>query len=311
MALFEGYNPISKKNLTDRFMPTDDDLDFLFKLKNYNKKKEISEENLDRLAEIENGVDRIISYNNELIDKFKCRDDDYRLIDLSEVVLDAINDTQKNLGILTSGGINAYRKDKIKEGLERSPFHNHNHKNAEAEMMLHFPEDYNRKLKPKGNWIMIAEDINCVSAPQKYDIHYATPIAKSCTVMGVNAKRWYASILVNNKEVLIEPREYVCIYDANKILQAVDKGIEMIEGSTSARLDKNKVFYLKSRGFNQAEIYQILFKSITNKGFCHFRCSPEWADKFDYIKQGMLPKLAMRFDEHMKTIPVIKFEKPC
>lgn len=309
MALFEGYNPISKRNLEDRFMPTSEDLDFLHKLKVYNKKAEISPDNLDRLAEIEEGVDRILAYNSELIDEFKCRDNDYRLIQINEGIIDAINDAHRNLGILTSGGINAYRKDKIKEALTKSPFHNPY--NAEGELMLHFPEDYNRKLKPKGNWIMISEDICVESAPQKYDIHYATPIAKPCEVYGVKAKRWYASILVNNKEVLIEPREYVCVYDANQLLQAVDRGIEMIEGSSSARLDKNKVFYLKSRGFNQAEIYQILFKSITNKGFCHFRCSPEWADKFDYIKQGMLPSLAMRFDEHMKSIPVIKFKKPC
>ena len=158
---------------------------------------------------------------------------------------------------------------------------------------------------------MVSEDVNCVSAPEKYEIYYATPLAKPCTIFGENTKRWYASIISHNKEVLLEPREYVVVPDANLLLESIGNGVEMIEGSASARLDKNKVFYLKSRGFNQAEIYQILFKSITNKGFCHFKVDPYLCDIFDDIKGGHSPNMAIKIHEHMRNLPNFKFEKQC
>jgi len=309
MGIFEGFNLFKKRNLESEYMPDSKDIDFLNKVVKFNKKKDLSTENLDRLAEIEGNVNEILEYNSNIYDEFDCKDDDYRLIRLPDTITDLLKEAQDSVGVLIEGGVRNYRKKMIVEGMSRSPFHNF--VNSQSELMLYFPEDYNRKLKPKGNWIMITEDIAVVSAPKKYDIHFATPVAKDCIAFGYKVKRWYASILVNNKEVLIEPREYTPIYDANALLQAVDKGITLVEGSSSARLDKNKVFYLKSRGFSQTEIYQILFKSITNKGFCHFRCDPEYANAFDRVKMGFKPELAFKIEEHLNNLPNFKFQKPC
>ena len=88
-------------------------------------------------------------------------------------------------------------------------------------------------------------------------------------------------------------------------------GIKMIEGSKSAKLDKNKVFYLKSRGFNQSDIYKILFKSISSKGFCHFQADGDFAYLIDGAKRGIDPNFMIKIQNHRDNLPTIKFNAIC
>lgn len=308
MDIFEGYNPYAKKRLEQTCMPDNEDLNFLEEVAQIKTKSAITEDVKNRLIEIEDGIAEIDRFN----EKIDTNDEnDYRLIIISEHIQTLLQNARKKIGILTEGSITNYKRNKLKQALLENPLRPA-HYDWEKEFMLFYPEDYNRKLQPQGNWIMITENMSYVeSGPEKYGIYYATPLAKETRQYGENYKYWYASILVNNREVCIEPREYVVIHDANLLLENIGKGIEMVEGSSSAKLDKNKVFYLKSRGFNQAEIYQILFKSVTNKNFCHFRVDPTVANIFDSIQQGMRIDLAIRVEEHRNNLPNFKFGEIC
>jgi len=321
MSIFGDHNPFQKRNIETRDMPSPSDLLFLEDVIKFTKKKQITSEVLERIEEISDGLDVAINYNVELDTK---DENDYRLVNISPITLNNLSKAKDQIGILTTGSVAKFKKERLKEILQTGHKGNGGNFhifpqgfNWEADFALFYPEDTNKKLAPKGNWILILDDFAIQHAPKKYDIHYATRSNKACMSYGGVYKKWYASIVVDNKEVLMQPHEYALIPDTNVLLDNIGKGIEMIEGSSSARLDKNKVFYLKSRGFDQAEIYQILFKSITSKGFCHFRLDEDYAEHFDLIQRGVIKPFEMRtemddaIDKHMSELPNFKFKKPC
>lgn len=319
VGLFGSSNPIRKRNVELDNMPTETCMKFMHEVCKFTRKGDITTEVEKRMDDISDGIDNVLEFNNNIDTK---DDDDYRLIQIPEVTMDLVVKATEHMGQLVSGGKSKYRKDKLWELFHMGMETGGNNVaifpkgyDVESEFALYYPEDTKKKLSAKGNWIMILDDYAIDSAPKKYDIHYATRFNRTSPSYGGGYKHWYASIIVNNKEVLMQPREYVIIPDTNVLLDNIGKGIEMIEGSSSARLDKNKVFYLKSRGFNQAEIYQILFKSITNKGFCHFRVDPEVGDYFDLVQRGVVDLEPTAFqkmaDEHLENLPNIKFKKPC
>lgn len=317
-GLFGGHNPYQKRRLEQENLPDAIDIIFLKEVLTFTKKKEITTEVEKQILEIGEGYDEILEFNNNIDTK---DDNDYRLITFNKFDFDLYSDAKNKIDEILSGGKSQYKKEKLKSILQTG-HSGINIKedsvtlfpdgfNWEDEYVLYYPEEYGKKLSPKGNWIMILDDYAIESAPKKYNIHYATRLNKTREIYGGVYKMWYASIIVNNKEVLMHPREYTIIEDANVLLDNIDKGIKMIEGSNSARLDKNKVFYLKSRGFSQAEIYQILFKSITNKGFCHFEVDEHHSNVFDKIKMGVKPELAIKIEKHLVNLPNFKFEKQC
>jgi hypothetical protein len=304
-GIFGGnFNPHKKRNLEMECLPDNSDRDFLFEVSNFKNKKLVTEKVLERINEIEDGIQQILDFNSEL------EKDEINQIKLDAWILDELWKAKNNIGVLTHGGVTSWNKEKLKDLLEHSPITPHGY-SWENEYMCYYPEDYGRKLDPKGNWIMVIDTPNCVSAPSLYQIYYATPNPKPCQSYGGTYKRWMANIICNNSEVLLYPYEYIVIKDGNWLLENIGKGIKMIEGSQSARLDKNKVFYLKSRGFNQAEIYQILFKSVTNKGFCHFEVEENFANMFYNIQKGMSVELAVRVQDHIDNLPTFKFGEIC
>jgi len=309
--IFEGFNPLTKRSVELEFLPDDKDIRFLTNVSKYKKESDIDKDDLEWLATIKEGLEEISDYNNKVDPNHTDTATDYRLIDIPEDVISLIIKAETALGVIYNGGVTNYKKEKLKECLTTKGLTPNGYK-WELDYMSFYPEDYNRKLKPKGNWILITVDAPVESAPAKYTIHYATPVSRAYSGYGGGYRLWYASILVNNKEIFMHPREYVVIHDANLLLENIGKGFEMVEGSSSAKLDKNKVFYLKSRGFNQAEIYQILFKSVTNKGFCHFTVDPDLMVMFDNIKEGfMSPEMAFRIHDHRQNMPNFKFGEKC
>lgn len=303
LNLFGNYNMFAHKRAKE-CIPTYEDICFLEELANLSRRSKVTSEQESKLEELEERLAEINDYNESLDD---VKDNDYRFIELSKEFQKAYRDAKEALGIIYAGGVTAYKKERIKEGLINSPLVPSGY-SWESEYMCYFPEDYDKKLDPKGNWIFILDDYAIVDAPPRYTIHYATPVTKPSKPFGVNAKLWYAGISFKGKEILFNPYEYTVIRDANWLLEMVDKEIEMVEGSSTARLDKNKVFYLKSRGFNQAEIYKILFKSVTNKGFCYFRTMDKVSNIFDRIKAGFNPVLAEKIENHFDNIPNVKFK---
>lgn len=296
MKLFDGFNPFSQIRAKEA-MPTEADMQILKKIASLadfrtEKASHLIEDYQDDFDRISGQIDEILNYDLEIPDP----------------VMNAFNSAKETLAIINAGGKIKYRKQRLKEILLSDSFFG----NDIAEYMCHFPEDYGRKLDKKGNWIMILDDFSIQNAPKKYSFHFATPKTRNRymgDMKGSNSyKIWYASIICNNREVLMNPYEYIVVKDIDVILDCVDNGIEMIEGSASARLDKTKVFYLKSRGFTQGEVYRILFKSVTTKGVCHFQADHDISAMYDLIKQGFMPNTAMKIYEHYKNLPTVKFQ---
>lgn len=306
MGLFDGFNQFSQRNAQSGVPRFEDEL-FLKEICEYSKAHQITDKVSYDFEQIGDGIDEVIEYNNSIDTNDK---NDYRLVKLSDDVVNLYQKAKDRIGELQTGGIIKYRKEKLRTILAQSICVPKQY-DWELEYMTFYPEDYNRKLKPKGNWILILEDECVVSAPKKYSIHYATPTAKRTDAYGGTHKRWLASIIVNNREVLMYPHEYIIIKDANLLLDMIDRGVTMIEGSKSARLDKNKVFYLKSRGFSQSDIYKILFKSISSKGFCHFQADGEMAHLVDGMKKGVNPEFLIKIQKHRDNLTVVKFKELC
>ena len=308
MSLFDGYNPFSNRKAKDA-MPTTDDYNILKeiaelttkRIETASRKAEDYKEDFDRISE---QIDEIFAYNNGLENLIE---NDYRLVVIPEHILNAFTEAKDALGIVGAGGKTSYRKERLKEILQNSfcP-------NPTAEYIHHYPEDYNKKLDKKGNWIMILDDYPVENAPKKYSFHFATSKSRPHSLGDMKGSKsyrlWYASIICNNREVLMTPNEYIIIQDIDHILDCVDNGVTMIEGSASARLDKTKVFYLKSRGFTQGEVYRILFKSVKTKGVCHFQADDDIAEAYDLIQQGFRPETAVKIIEHYKNLPIVKFQ---
>lgn len=306
MGLFDGFNQFSKRN-AQSFLPSFDEISLLKNICEFDNVRNITEKVSFDFESIGDGIDKVMEYNGSIDTN---DEKDYRLIQFEYGTLDLFNKAKERIGILETGGVVKYRKEKLEELLRKSLCAPNTY-DWELEFMGFYPEDYNRKLKPKGNWILILEDENIVSAPKKYSIHYATPTSKRTESFGGTHKRWYASIISENREVLMCPHEYIIIKDANLLLEMIGRGITMIEGSKSARLDKNKVFYLKSRGFNQSDIYKILFKSISSKGFCHFQANGEFAIMVDAMKKGVDPNFMIKVQTYRDNLKVVKFKEIC
>ena len=306
MSIFSDFNPFSKRRAEDA-IPSSSDCSLLEEIVKFERVTQITNDVALKFEKISDGIDEVMEYNGSLDTD---DENDYRLVIIEEPIITLFYKAKEKIDILQTGGVTEYKKNRLKQLLEEFPCAPKDFI-WESEYIGFYPEDYNRKLKPKGNWILILEDESIVSAPKKYSIHYATPVTKKCTAFGGGYKYWYASIIVNNKEVLMHPREYIIIHDANMLLEMVDKGIKMIEGSKSAKLDKNKVFYLKSRGFNQSDIYKILFKSISSKGFCHFQADGDFAYLIDGAKRGIDPNFMIKIQNHRDNLPTIKFNAIC
>jgi len=275
-GLFGSRSPIQRRNKELLKLTTSDYnfLDGLLKKKRYN----ITDEEKERLAEIGEQIDEILEWNSDL------DDDDTHYIDIN-IDVDKLNKAKEHLSILELGGITKHKKEKLKKGLLEPMAHPANY-DWESEYMTFYPEDYNRKLPKDGAWILIVKDVPTVVSPEKYGIYYAKPQAKDRHVYGGKYKTWTAKIVVDDTDVQIHPYEYVVIRDANLLLEEIDKSVEMITLSGTGRLDKNKVFYLKSRGFSQIEVYQILFRSLTSQSFAYFRLLPHVQEYFELIQQG-------------------------
>jgi len=308
MDLFKGHNPFRKRT-AQQAMPTEADISILKEIAKLTEKRietasRLAEDYQDDFDRITADINEILEYNSTLEDVGK---NDFRLVNIPQTILDAYNKAKEALGIVGAGSKTTYRKERLREILKNGFV-----PNVDAEYMCHYPEDFDRKLDKKGNWIMILGDYAIENAPDKYSFHFATPKSRPHhlgDMKGSKAYRlWYASIICNNREVLMNPYEYIVVRDIDTILDSVDNGIKMIEGTASARLDKTKVFYLKSRGFSQAEVYRILFKSVKTKGVCHFQAEPELCEMYDLIQEGYRPTMAQKIVEHYKNLPTVKFK---
>lgn len=304
MNVFDGFNLVSHRNAKAN-LPDEEEINFLKEVTKFSSSVQIKEGTEEKMQEIGENIDAIIEYNTNLNTN---DDNDHRLVLVPKEEMDLFLKAKENLGILSSGGVLAYRKERLKELLMSHPTAPRGY-NVDAEMASFYPEDYDKKLSPKGNWIFILDKIGVECAPKKYSFHYATPLSKPCNAYGGKHRTWFASIVSKDKEVLLHPHEYAIVKDANLLLETIDNGITLIEGSKSARLDKNKVFYLQSRGFNKAEVYRILFKSVKTKGFCHFESDKEFIEAFDNLGKFQIPpKLATVFNLHIENMPIIKFK---
>lgn len=245
----------------------------------------VTDSHKERLGELEDNLNEITEWNMEL--------DDENHVDFIDISydLEKLNAVKKHLSIMELGGVTKYKKEELKKALKNSMAHPANF-DWEAEYMSYYPEDYNRKLPRDGAWVMIIKDVPVKFSPEKYTIFYAKPVAKDRNIYGGKYKSWKAKIIANDQELYLWPHEYVVIHDANLLLEEIGETVEMVTLSGTGRLDKNKVFYLKSRGFSQVEVYQILFKSLTSQSFAYFKLLPHAEYYFELLQEGYTPSIA-------------------
>lgn len=293
-------NPIRERN-KEMLKPSIDDHIFLDFILTKTLAK-LTDEDKERLSEIENNLDEITEWNQEIDDP-----DSIDFIDIGSDI-DKFNKVKKHLRVQELGGITKFKKENLKKALKNPMTHPANY-NWEAEYMFFYPEDYNRKLPKDGGWVMIIEDVPVKLAPEKYDIYYAKPVAKDREVYGDKYKTWKAKIIANDQEMYLLPHEYIIIPDANWLLAEIDKSVEMITLGGTGKLNKNKVFYLKSRGFSQVEVYQILFRSLTSQSFAYFRLLPKVAEYFDLVQEVGSTSMAQAImAEREREIPTFNFK---
>ena len=122
MNLFEGFNPTKKHNLETEFMPDQNDLDFLQRMIDAKRESQVTKKDMERVEELEDGLNEIVEYNIELYDKYDCEDNDYRLITIPTHIDKMIKDAQDSLGAIFSGGVRNYKKSVMLERIEEQPF---------------------------------------------------------------------------------------------------------------------------------------------------------------------------------------------
>lgn len=285
-------NTIAKRRMQEN-MPSPEEITILQNIASYTgKKHQINPEWHEQIRNISSGFDEVIEWNNKY-------EDTVDEIDIDDYIIDLYTKAKLNLGFVSSGkSKSAYKKELIHTSIYSDTMVHPKGSYRDAELSCFFPEDFNKKLPSTGGWVCVIMDIPTKPSPEKYCIFYALPHSKECRAYGEDLKRWTAKVYYENAEIHLHPHEYLIIENTDELLNSIGKDVDMIEIAGTAKLDRNKVFYLKAKGFSQEFIYRMLFKSIKSQAFCYFRLKPHAIEFLEICQRTGSVNMAKAIQNH-------------
>lgn len=165
-----------------------------------------------------------------------------------------------------------------------------------------FPEEYSKDIPDAGSWIMLLVTINvgkmlddgqsvkCISVP-RFSLWYAMPHISNMRIPlhDLNFKKGSKREFVHLRQSVITtldgaihiwPHEYKKV-DINKFLEFCEEdGFSIHYLSEEAQVNKDALFYLRSRGISKADAQRMLLGTLTNPNYCYFTFAPEVVECF-------------------------------